>query len=104
MGDFNKAALMRAAAELERLFMNYRQNSGDVAAAYEQCKPLIEKAKNGGITSPAGERLPANYFSTEFDLINYRDLYHAASLFDMYLEGWESEEAYNAHVKKMLEE
>lgn len=104
MNGFNKNALMEAACELEELFLRYQKTSDDAAAAYIQCKPLIEKAKNGEISAPTGERLPVNYFSTEFELINFSDLYHTASLFDMYLEGWESEETYNEHMKGILGE
>lgn len=103
MKRFNKQALIEAAINLEELFARYATESDDVARAYEQCKALIGTAQSGAIDSPSSERLPAGYFSTEFDLIDFRDLYHAASLFNMYLEGWESEEAYNTHVTELLD-
>jgi|SRR5690554_1400089 len=102
MKRFNKKAVMKAASRLENLFIKYRSYSTDVEAAYKQCKPLIERAKNGEINGATSERLPGGYFSTEFELINIRELYKAASELDMYLEGWESEEAFNEHMKSIL--
>ncbi len=103
MNTFNKQALMDTASKLEKLFLYYRQSSEDAAAAYKQCKPLIDKAKNGEINSATEERLPGGYFTTEFELIDFRDLYKAASELDMYLEGWESEQAFNESMKDILE-
>ncbi|OEC32751.1 hypothetical protein SAMN05216600_1311 [Pseudomonas cuatrocienegasensis] len=102
METFNKKAVMETASRLEKLFLKYKSSSSDVAAAYRQCKPLIDRAKDGGIDKATGERLPGGYFSTEFELINIRDLYKAASELDMYLEGWESEEAFNKHMEDIL--
>lgn len=102
MKKFNKRAVVEAASKLDALFIKYESRSADVAAAYKQCKPLIDRAKNGEINEATRERLPGGYFSTEFDLINIRELYRAASELDMYLEGWESEEAFNQHMKNIL--
>ena len=104
METFNKKAVMETASRLEALFLKYQSSSGDVAAAYKQCKSLIDRAKNGEIEKATDERLPGGYFSTEFELINIRDLYKTASELDMYLEGWESEEAFNEHMKGILGE
>lgn len=102
MNTFNKQALIKTAYQLEELFLGYQQSSDDVAKAYKQCKPLIDKAKNGEISSATDERLPGGYFSTEFELINIKDLYKTASEFDMYLEGWESEKAFNENMESLL--
>jgi len=103
MKKFNKQALMDTAMLLDKLFIKYKDSSHDVAAAYVQCKPLIDRAMNGEINKSSGEHLPGGYFSTEFELIDFRDLYKAASLFDMYLEGWESEESFNSYMDSILE-
>lgn len=102
MERFNRMAVMETASRLEQLFIKYKDSSEDVAAAYRQCKPLIDRAKNGEIDKITAERLPGSYFTTEFDLINIRDLYKAASELDMYLEGWPSEDAFNKHMKDIL--
>jgi len=104
MNTFNKQAVMDTASRLDKLFVKYQSSSSDVMAAYKQCKLLIDRAKNGEIHQATEERLPGSYFSTEFELINIRDLYKAASELDMYLEGWESEKAFNEHMKGVLDE
>ena len=104
METFNKQAVMETASRLEKLFIKYQDPSGDAAAAYRQCKPLIDRAKNGEIEKATDERLPGGYFSAEFESIHIRDLYKAASELDMYLEGCESEEAFNKHMKGILGE
>jgi len=100
----NQQAIMEKAFLLERLFIKYKDQSADISAAYLQCKPLIDRAVAGEFTAATDERLPGNYFTTEFDLINYRDLYKTASDLNMYLEGWDSEQAFNKHMKKLLGE
>lgn len=101
----NPQAVIEKAAELERLFIKYKDESADVLAAYRQCKPLIDRALAGKFTVPTYEQLPGGYFSTEFDIFNnYRDLYRAASDLDMYLRGWNSEEDFNNHMNKLLGE
>jgi hypothetical protein len=104
METFNKQAVIETATRLEKLFLKYQETNADVAAAYIQCRPLIERAKSGQINKATKERLPSGYFSTKFDLFNIRDLYKTASELDMYLEGWESEEAFNKHMEKILKE
>ena len=98
----NPKAVKETAYFLDELFRKYQSSSEDVAAAYRQCKPIIEKAKQGEFIEATEVRLPSNYFTTEFDLIKFRDLYKAASDLNMYLEGWDSEEAFNAHMEKLL--
>jgi len=100
--NINKSALSSSAEELEKLFIKYASMNSDVAAAYKRCKPLIDRAKSGQIDNPGAEKLDATYFSPEFDLINYRDLYEKAAELDMYLDGWNSEEEYNKYMEKII--
>lgn len=99
---FNKEALVAAASDLENLFLKYSKMNGDVAIAFKRCKPLIDKVTTGQITAPTSEKLDATYFSPEFDLINYKDLYEKAAELDMFLEGWGSEEEYNQFMEVLL--
>jgi hypothetical protein len=98
----NQQAIIDTAVLLDKLFTKYKSESSDISAAYQQCKSLIERAKAGEFIGMTAERLPSAYFSTEFDLIGYRDLYKAASDLNMYLEGWDSEEAFNTHMDELL--
>lgn len=84
------------------MFKKHATESEDVIDAYKQCKPIIDRAITGEIKEPNTVRLPSGYFSTEFDLFKIRELYKTASLLDMYLEGWESEEEYNKHMEGVM--
>ena len=99
---FNKSALIKTASELDELFLKYSKLNDDVSSAYKKCKNLIDKAKSGCIIEATNEKLDAAYFSSHFDLINFKDLYEKAAEFDMYLEGWGSEEEYNTYMEKLL--
>ena len=90
--------------KLETLFLRYSSESDDVAAAYKQCKAMIKKAIAGEITEVTTERLPGGYFTSHFEVIEFSDLYKAAADFDMYLEGWESEEKFNAHMEGVMKQ
>lgn len=98
----NQEAIKDTAIKLEVLFKKHTTGSEDVIAAYKQCKPIIDKAIKGEIKEPNTVRLPSGYFSTEFHLFNIRELYKTASLLDMYLEGWESEEEYNKRMEGVM--
>lgn len=97
----NIEAIIKTAIVLDNLFKKYGAESSDVADAYKQCKPIIEKAISGQITKPKSLRLPLNYFSTEFELFNFRDLYKAAADLNMYLEGWDTEVQLNKNFRKI---
>ena len=98
----NLEAIKETAIKLDGLFKKHATESEDVIAAYKQCKPVIEKAISGEIKEAKTVQLPSGYFSTEFDLFNIRELYKTAALLDMYLEGWESEAEYNAHMENIM--
>jgi len=100
---FNKNALIKTASELDELFLKYSKVNDDVSSAYKRCNALIAKAKLGGIVEATNVKLDSAYFSSEFDLINFEDLYEKAAEFDMYLEGWGSEEEYNAYMEELLD-
>ncbi len=100
----NQQAVIEKASLLASLFQKYKDENADILAAYSQCRPLIDRAMAGEFTMATDERLPGNYFTTEFDLINYRDLYKAASDLNMYLEGWDSEDAFDENIRKIIKE
>lgn len=97
----NKKAVSASAVDLERLFLKYCNLNRDVAIAYGRCKNLIDRAKLGQIQECGIEKLDATYFSPEFDLIDYKDLYEKAAELDMYLDGWGSEDEYNEYMEKI---
>jgi hypothetical protein len=97
----NKPSVVRVASELEALFQRYSAENADVFSAFKRCRGLIDRAKSGLIIE-SGEKLDATYFSPEFDLVNYKDLFEKAAELDMYLEGWKSEDEYNEHMEKLI--
>lgn len=102
---FNQKAVIESAKALEDLFLKYAKIDQDAAAAYKQCKPIIDRAKNGEITRITVERVKCGYFGGHFDLADkFPDLLHARSVLNTYLEGWNSEEDFNAYMKEILGE
>lgn len=98
----NFVALKQSAERLDALLREYSGLNEDARSALRQCQPIIESIRLGEIHSPNQVLFPYYYFSTESSLFEHRDVCEEAALLAMYLEGWNSEEEYNAHMEKVL--
>lgn len=92
--DVDKDLLERTATKLEVLLERYASSSQDVQAARTRWQPVIDLAKRREILAPGQRSLEATYFSGEYEVVDFRDLFHSAALFDLFLQGWRSEEDY----------
>ena len=99
---FNKSALIAAGKEVERLYLNYAPVNDYVRASYHANKELIDRAKNGRIEHSTEERMQLGIFRALDGESEFQDLLHAIALMDVFLEGWESEEKFNAHFNSTV--
>lgn len=83
--------------------LKYSNQSRDVAQYYRQLKRLIDLAKSEQILYPRQETIPLAYLRDDFDVSQFHEIVRYVSLFNMYMDGFESEEEFNMEIDRALE-
>ena len=102
MGRFNKKAVMEQARIVELRFLENLTAGEEIVGMYRESKDFLDRAKNGLINGPTRERINAAILTRGELPYEVPQLFSAIALLHMYLQGWESEERFNADFESII--